>query len=161
MINENTGNQEELNKNISQMFVANLFDSLMRLQEYERLSREGCRSILEYVQIPTLQIAQIQHENYHIFLTEFNILLINVKKLINEKEYNEMLKKYNALINWEKEHGSLLQIQRNEVKKSKKFYLADGFSVFLDKISELRALMTYALWDLIKPTGTEIGDLSR
>jgi len=81
---ENTQSSE---LTISSRWIENLFDSLMKLESYERLLKEGCEGILEYVTNPNLSKADIQNKTYKLFISELEIILENIREMIPKENF--------------------------------------------------------------------------
>ena len=91
----------ELEQNISTLWLTNIFNNLKALENIERLAREGCSSITDYIQIPpahqNIILVEAQYKNLRFFVFELEILLTNLTqknfKLTNEGDY-EKYRKY-------------------------------------------------------------------
>lgn len=89
--------------NIHLDWLRNIYGQLRMLQDFERIAREGCRSLMEYIQIPfeyqRVVIPDAQYKNMRFFAMELDILISNlssafkdeIKKGDKVKEYKERL----------------------------------------------------------------------
>lgn len=71
--------------NISGLWLKNLFESLEKLQDYERICREGALSLMEFLQIPQSKMAEVQFQNLKMMITETGILLVNAKPRLRKE----------------------------------------------------------------------------
>lgn len=75
--------------NIHVEWLKNIYKQLMIIQDMERISREGCRDLMEYLQIPIeyhgLVIPDAQYKNLRFFVIELDILINNLKPTLREK----------------------------------------------------------------------------
>jgi len=75
--------------NINLEWLNNIFEELKLIQDLERLSREGCRNLMEYLQIPIesqkLVMADVQYKNMRFFALELDLLIKNLSPIIPEK----------------------------------------------------------------------------
>lgn len=149
--------EEEMssNKNITDKWLDNIFETLMRLEGYERLAKEGCNSILEYVQVQNLDLATIQHKNYEMFISEFEIILNNTRHLIDKKTYLQITLKLNALKNFEQEVGGFLDVKFNQMQHTEHCVLKQEFYFAENEISKLRGILVSSLWKYLSPNSKE------
>ena len=87
--------------NINIEWLNNILEELKLIQDLERQSREGCRNLMEYLQIPFNQqkiiMADVQYKNMRFLALELDLLIVNLAPIIPEKvdEYSRQL---NAII---------------------------------------------------------------
>lgn len=79
--------------NINERWLQNIYENIKKLEDYERLVREGCASLLDYLQIPLAQrpliIGLTQFKNLKFFLTEFRLLLADLTPILDSGKANE------------------------------------------------------------------------
>lgn len=138
-------------KTITDKWLDNLYESLMRLEQYEKLAREGCESLMEYVQNPNLDLALIQNKNLGLFITEFEITLNNGKKVIDKKEYLNMTLGIRRILKKELEVKGFLTEERDLVMHTTKNVLKPSFYIVLREISALRRDLVGSLWFILSP----------
>jgi hypothetical protein len=138
-------------KTITDRWLDNLFESLMRLEQYERLAREGCVSLLEYVQNPNIDLALIQNKNYGLFMTEFNITLRSGKRLIEKNTYLDLLLEYKTILKIELNTKGFLSEEIDEISHTRKNTLKPSFYKIQNKLSSLRARLVDSLWFVLSP----------
>lgn len=85
--------------NINEKWLNNIYENIKKIEEYERLVREGCSSLLDYVQIPLhnrpMVIGLTQFKNLRFIITEFSLLLADLTPTIDNgktKKYTKILK---------------------------------------------------------------------
>lgn len=86
--------------NINDKWLNNIYDNIKRLEEHERLAREGCESLMNYFQIPErtrhLILGDTQFKNLRFFVTEFHLLLSDLSPIVPQeknRDYREALNK--------------------------------------------------------------------
>lgn len=90
--------------NINFKWLDNIFEQLKNIQDMERLAKEGCNSLFEYMQVPyetkNLMLADIQYKNLKFLLLELDILVDNISPIIKEKtkDYKDKLKSIKEVI---------------------------------------------------------------
>ncbi len=83
--------------NINLEWLNNIYDELKVIQNIERLSREGCNSIMEYLNVPIsdrdIIIPDTQYKNIKLLAVELDILTTNLLPILNSKynQYKEQL----------------------------------------------------------------------
>jgi len=83
--------------NINIEWLNNIYGEIRALQDLERLSKEGCRNLMEYLQIPfenqKLIMADVQYKNMRFLALELDILIKNLAPIIPKKvnDYNKKL----------------------------------------------------------------------
>lgn len=98
-----------LSSNINAIWMQNVYENLKNLENMERLAREGCISILEYVQIPfetrPLIIADIQYKNLRLMVSEIHLLLTDLTPMVEEDkliEFRKEIENMDRIINLRK-----------------------------------------------------------
>jgi len=91
--------------NINLEWLNNIYSELKIIQDIERIAREGCRNLMEYLQIPFEQqriiMADTQYKNMRFFALELDLLLSNLAPVIKkdiekyEKQLSPILKNLN------------------------------------------------------------------
>ena len=75
--------------NINIEWLNNIYDELRTIQDIERLAREGCRNLMEYMQVPgnsqRVILADVQYKNMRFFALELDILIRNLSPVIYGK----------------------------------------------------------------------------
>ena len=78
--------------NIHLDWLNNIYKQLMRIQEFEKISREGCSSLIEYLQIPFeyqgIMIPDAMYKNMRFFALELDILIDNIIPDLNKEDGN-------------------------------------------------------------------------
>ena len=85
--------------NIHLDWLKNIYSQLKMLQDFERIAREGCRSLMEYLQIPfeyqRVVMPDAQYKNMRFFAMELDILISNLSSAFKEeKEKGDKVKQY-------------------------------------------------------------------
>ena len=145
-------------KTINEKFLDNLSNSLLRLEEYERLMWEGCNSLLDYVQNPTLNLASIKYKNYRLFIVEFQIILNNWRKQIDKKTYLDLHMGLKKVLDIEKEAKGFLKEETHQQHHTTKNTLKPKFYTVRIRLSSLRAILIESLWSILTPKAKESED---
>jgi len=76
--------------NFNEKWLGNIYENIKKLEEYERLVREGCSSVLEFAQIPlksrSIVIGLTQFKTLRFFITEFKLLLADLTPILQEED---------------------------------------------------------------------------
>lgn len=148
-------NSESSQKNITDKWLDNIFESLMRLEGYERLMKEGCESILEYIQGSNLSIGDIQYKNYSLFITEAEILIEDTKHLIDKKRFLDISLLLTWIKKYEDEVDGFLEHKYDMVQHEEWNEVKPEFRFVFSKISRLRGMFVSSLWKLLSPSAKE------
>ena len=118
--------------NINEKWLNNIYDNIQRLENYERLVREGCASLLDYVQIPyssrPILTGITQFKNLRFMITEFKLLLADLTPIIEDqkaKEFDTTLNLIDKALDSERLFlSSIFDVNRRliETKPTKFFY---------------------------------------
>jgi hypothetical protein len=83
-----TGEQFE-SSNINIKWLENIYEQLQVIQNMERLAREGCNNIMEYMQIPfelrNVVLPDVEYKNLRFIVLEMDILITNLTPVLKEK----------------------------------------------------------------------------
>jgi len=83
--------------NINLEWLNNIYNEIKTIQDIERNAREGCRNLMEYLQIPLnsqrVTMADTQYKNMRFFALELDILVKNLAPVIKDKvdKYDKQL----------------------------------------------------------------------
>lgn len=95
--------------NINEKWLINIYENIKKLEDYERLVREGCSSLLDYVQIPLANRSSIigltQFKNLRFMITEFKLLLADLTPILDQKkasEFDDFLNQLEKSLRYEK-----------------------------------------------------------
>lgn len=142
-------------KNITDKWLDNIFESLMRLQGYERMLKEGCGSVLEYVQNPEINLADIQYKNYTLFMTEVEIILGDTRHLIDKQKFLNLSILFKVIKEIENEAEGFIYTQYDMVNHTEWRELKPDFELVKPKVSQIRSMLVSALWKLLSPSARE------
>lgn len=148
-------NEESSQKNITDKWLDNIFESLVRMQYYERLMKEGCGSLSEYIERSNADIVEVQYKNYKLFITEAEILIEDSRHLIEKKQMLQISILLSLIKNYEKKVGSFLEVHNNFISREKFNILRDEYFLIFPSISRLRGMFVSSLWKLLSPSAKE------
>ncbi len=107
--------------NINSLWLTNIFENLKNLEVMERISREGCNSLMDYLQIPLAQrqiiLADTQYKNLKFMVTEMQLLLTDLSPVVakdKHKAFMDTLKKIQPPIHIRR----LFLVERHSVMKN-------------------------------------------
>lgn len=125
--------------NINEAWLKNIYGQLNSIQSMERISREGCNDLMEYLQIPMemkrIVIQDAQYKNMRFMALELNLLIKNLTPILKggEKKFEERLKK--ILDNIDKRNLFLKdKVINGQLVKVEALPLLDIFIRFLNDI---------------------------
>lgn len=84
--------------NINLEWLNNIYSELKIIQDIERTARDGCRNLMEYLQIPIdmrkIVMADSQYKNMRFLALELDLLISNLAPVIKDKveKYDTQLK---------------------------------------------------------------------
>lgn len=139
-------------RNFADKWLNNIYEILMKIEDYERLAKNGCQDLLDYVQNSNLDLALIQEKNYQLFMTEVEILLNDIKHFVDKNEFLRLILKFNLIRKIEYDHEGFIDNRTNSVTRDYINILKPEFSIVHPLMSSLRGLLIKALFEFIKPT---------
>ena len=82
--------------NINEKWLTNIYENIKNLEDYERLVREGCKSLLDFMNIPErnrpIVIGLTQFKNLKFIITEFQLLLGDLTPVLKSSDkYDKVL----------------------------------------------------------------------
>lgn len=91
--------------NINSLWLQNVYENLKNLEMLERIAKEGCNSVMEYLGIPMDQritlLADTQYKNLRFIVTEMSLLLTDLTPVMDQtklKIFRQMLSKIEEVI---------------------------------------------------------------
>lgn len=135
---------EEINNqlqevNIISLWNKNIYESLQKLQDFERIIRDGAVSITEYLQIPPSRITEIQYQHLRMMISEMGILLANSRSRINKLFYLKskvQLTKIKRTIDLNPQEIFVPIL--NQQNHTTEYYLSDNFYIILNHLTQMR-----------------------
>jgi len=147
-------------RTITEKWLDNLFDSLMRLEVYERLAKDGCSNLLEYLSINDKEISQIQYKNYSLFLTEAEVVINSCRNLIKEENCKKILFEIEMLKLYEQKIDSFLEKKINQKDNISWFELRPEFVIAVKRLSKIRKMLVENLWEFLSPIPVQNQEIS-
>ena len=141
--------------NINTLWTNNIYENLKSLENLIRLAKEGCVSLLDYIQLPTNQrnviITDIQYKNLKLIVNELNILIVNVLPIIGKDEADKLFKKLstiNQVINLRHKFidDSYSQVQRTITYSKVTPFFMQTFEVLSDIRIQIIMLISNVLY---------------
>lgn len=149
--------------NINSQWLQNIFENLKKIEEFERLAREGCTSILDYLQYPQdirrVIIADIQYKNLKLIINEMKLVIPDLSPVIAQDKVKELRNKLSDLSKFTNDRRLFVVENYSEVKKVvTDSYMTKNFELVLEGLSLLRQeiifLIQHILYVAVKPTNT-------
>lgn len=110
---------EDSGTNINSLWLLNIFENIKNIEVYERMARNGCRDILNYIQIPKesrqRELSEAQYQNLMMFGNELMVMLPDFASNLDK----EVFGKYNAQ----------LTILTNSLRLQKSKYYKENISI--------------------------------
>lgn len=136
--------------NITALWHKNLYNSLEKLQDFERICREGATSIMEWLQIPRERLAEIKFQYLKMMITEMGILLANAKAKLDKKFFiNSILKLGNMknLVDLNSHEIFISSLdQRNNITIN---YLSEEYFDILIQLGKMREMIINELSEVL------------
>lgn len=78
--------------NINEKWLDNIYENIKKIENHERLAREGCESLIEYISLSSKSLGQVQFKNLSLFVTEFGLLLGDLSPILEDLDkYKKIL----------------------------------------------------------------------
>ena len=128
--------------NINALWLENIYENLKNLEKMERIAREGCSSVFEYLQYSPqdrkVMVGDIQYRNLSLMFTEFELLLTDLVPVVNGEKhefYLRIIKPFQKII----KHRDMFVSERKLLNGSiSATVTTDEFWKVLDVLSDLR-----------------------
>lgn len=142
--------------NITDLWHKNLYESIQRLQDFERICRDGAVSIMEYLNITPDRMTEIQFQYLRMMVSEMGILLGNARARIGKPFFLRakiQLKQMKGTLDMNPEDIFIPSI--NQQTHQTTYYLSEEFYTFLSNITQLREEIVAELGDILYGKTTE------
>jgi molecular chaperone DnaK (HSP70) len=143
-------NQNDMSINVTELWHKQLFMSLMKIQEYERIARDGASSIEAIFQINRNDIPYVQYQYLRMIITEMDILLSNTKKKLSDKFFEDSTKEIkHAEDILDRFPKSVLAEKYDNVQQSRKYHLTPLYFKMLNTLKDMREGIVQELSDIL------------
>ena len=148
--------------NIIGLWNQNIYDSIQKLQDFERICRDGAVSIMEYLNVAPQRKSEIQFQYLRMIVSETGILLGNARARIDKTFFLKskiQLRKIKNVIDYEPD--KLIHSTHNQQSHTSEHYLTEEFYEYLYKTTLIREGIIHELQDILfgvkegKMTGME------
>lgn len=82
--------EEYESTNIHLLWLSNIYKQITTLQDFERIAHEGCRDLLEYLEMPPhlypFILPDAQYKNLRFMVMELRLLISNVNNVLEKQE---------------------------------------------------------------------------
>lgn len=136
--------------NIHLKWLEHLYKQISRIQDMERMAKEGCIDLMEYLKIPLemqrVLIPEAQYKNLRFMILEIDILIRNASNILGEKTstYEKRIKPIlmsidnrNLYLKEYKQRGMIVNIQLLPFFHATLKYLNPIISEFIKDISPI------------------------
>lgn len=133
--------------NINTKWLENIYEQLQTIQNMERLAREGCNSIVEYMQIPfnmrQVILPDVEYKNLRFMILEMDILICNLAPILKDKtqEYVTMLGKIMDKIDSR-------QLFLKEIKKDNQVVMIEPLPFMQASVNYLTSIKSKLIQDI-------------
>lgn len=141
-------------KNISGKWMDSIYDSLERLETYERTAREGFKSLTDWIQsqydqtpkMVAKNLQLIKYQNLRYMISELKILIPKAKFHFEDKEFKllkttikmfESFLRENLVIE-DGRRSNLTSRSKSDTRGNVNFYLEDGFEILFEMVIEIK-----------------------
>lgn len=140
--------------NINAKWIENIYENLKKIEEYERLAREGCSSVLDFVQIPSkdrsIFLAETQYKNIRLLLNEFILVIPDVTLVIGEASSNTFMQTLEGLAKVINDKHAMINYIKSDVTNSvRDAKMTHLFSLSLKVLSEIRTQLIKELKNVL------------
>lgn len=142
---DDLGNERFETTNVSTLWDKNIFENIENLEKMERLAREGCQSIIEYIDYPInsihLILPNIQYKNLKMMVSEIGLLLSDLSPIITEEFYDEIMEENNKYKIVMLNRNLFIKESYNKLHKNPKLVecrLRPAFYETLENVSKLK-----------------------
>lgn len=102
---------------INEKWLDNVFENIKNIENFERLAREGCASVYEYVVTPQDTIAGIQYKNLKLIANEIKLLLPDIVPIVDDKKIDVIQKQLDIVCKLINERKRFVNEPESEVSK--------------------------------------------
>lgn len=156
MVDQEIETEQESNqskKDISNKWLDAIYERLVSLNFHEKLARDGCQSIIQYVNIPHQQLQalpQIQLKNLDLSISDFDMMFKDINDVVKGNQLKEMKKKLSKIKSLKiGDLNGVSYYKFNNVvvkgKQKKKLALTSTFYIMVNELSELRGDLVSSL----------------
>ena len=142
--------------NITNLWNKNLYESIQRLQDFERICRDGAVSITEYLGLTPDRRTEIQFQYLRMMVSELGILLGNARARIDKNFFLKVkvqLRQIKNVIDLDPER--LFHSSYNQQSGTTTQFLAEEFYTILARITLIREGIINELQDILFGTSEE------
>ena len=86
---EDNGSSNLETTNINLRWLSNIYDQIINIEAMERLCREGCTTITDYIMVPMSEkgiiLPDAQYKTLRFLVLELDLLINNLSPILNEK----------------------------------------------------------------------------
>lgn len=150
LMEEEKAGKELQEVNITALWNNNIFESIQRLQDFERICRDGAVSITEYLNIAPARMPEIQFQYLRMMVSELGILLGNARARISKGFFLKsriQLKHIKNIIDLDPKQ--IFQSSLNQQNHSTQNFLSEAFYKFLSDLSMIREGIVVELQDIL------------
>jgi len=142
--------------NITDLWNKNLFESIQKLQDFERICRDGAVSIVEYLQIPPERMTNIQFQYLRMMVSEMGILLANARARLGREFYiRSRLQLKQIKEKLDLDSGDIFVSSYNQQNHTTQFYLSELYYKYLHLVTTMREGIITELQDILFGIGNK------
>ena len=150
MVEEIKGEGQLQEVNIISLWNKNLFESLQKLQDFERICRDGAVSIVEYLNISPERMPEIQFQYLRMMVTELGILLANSRARISKPFFLKAKVQPKQIKNIvDLDPQSIFIPSINQQSHQTTYNLSEDFYTFLSQLTQIRDGIVTELGDIL------------
>lgn len=132
--------------NITNSWLKNIFESLKRFEELEKICRDGGDNIIEYLNLDPSRLPNIQFQHLRMMITEADILLNNVRPRIRKEFFQQSkikIREIKEIV--DVNSNAVLKFHSDQRNHTEWYNLTNLFYVIIDELSEIRAMIVLEL----------------
>lgn len=131
--------------NINDKWLNNIYENIKNLENYERLLRDGCKNLLDFMSIPQINrpvvVGEIQYKNLRVFITEFKLLLTDLTPILRAGLADEFDKVLNDI---------------DKVSRDRKLFVIDTYDTSNKVISVQTTAFFWTTIDILHKTKRDL-----
>lgn len=153
---ELNNNKETPEFNITQLWHKDIFESLQRISDYEKICRDGSHDITEWVNTSPDRLAEIKMQFLRMYVTELDLLISNAQEKINKDFYLRAKMKVKSIKeNLDNKSQDILYLHRDDVTHTTEYELLPVYYDILYSLSNLRSALVRALNETLYGASTK------
>lgn len=132
---------EIVSGNINSKWLSNIYENIVKLEQFERYAREGCADVMEYLQIPlslrSKILADTQYKNLRLMYNELKLIIPDTKPVLDDDitDFKNNIEKIKKILDKRELFLKEIKNSNGEVINS---YTTEFYDIVLELLAGLR-----------------------